>query len=960
MSDKEKLEAPSKEKAKEIKETASHLLKIVREMGEEQRLQKAMLDTLSLDSHLDHDLGFDSLTRAELLSRSERYFKISLPEKAFTEAETVQDLLNFIISAEEEVTVEVPETVDMHLTKLKELPAKAETLIEVINWHADHHPERSNIIICEDPLSTEEHPPITYGALRENATSVASGLQQLGIKKGDTVALMLPTGKDYFFSFYGLLLAGAIPVPIYPPTRPSQIEEHLYRHANILLNCQASMMIVDAETKKVARLLKPQVPNLKHIVTAEELSDKASLYKAPNVSPDDITFLQYTSGSTGSPKGVILTHKNILNNIRIMGRAIRMSSEDTFVSWLPLYHDMGLIGACLGSFYHGSLLVIMSPISFLSHPERWLWAIHRYKGTMTSAPNFAYEFCFHRISDYQIKELDLSSLRLSFNGAEQVSPDTIDKFCKRFGKYGYQKKMVTPVYGLAEVALGLLFPSLQREPTVDRIKRDEFERSGKAIPADENDKKALKFVTCGYPLAGYEVRIIDGSGYEPGERQQGRLQFKGPSATSGYFNNPEATRELFDGSWLESGDLAYWAHGEVFITGRTKDIIIRGGRNIYPHELEEAIGEIPGIRKGCVAAFGLTDPKTSTEKLVIVAETRKPDERARSQMKDEIIQKAADIIDLPPDEVILAPPHSVLKTSSGKIRRSATREIYEKGEIYKPTKSVPLQITRLLIRSLLLQIRRQTSLAGSRFYAAYAWTLMAFMAPLVWGTVIFLPKDPWRWKFMQSAGRLLFKATGIQLTVKGKENIPPPEKPCVMVANHSSYLDVFAIVAAIPRPLSFIAKAELSQSLFLRPFLGRLHTIYVERFNRQKGISDARSVTQKAKEGKSLFVFPEGTFVRNPGLLPFHMSAFLTSIETNLPLLPIAIHGTRSILRPDSWFPRKGSITITIGKPIAPQQLATEEQMDQWKKALKLRDQARSFILEHCDEPDLAAEETYV
>ena len=293
----------------------------------------------------------------------------------------------------------------------------------------------------------------------------------------------------------------------------------------------------------------------------------------------------------------MLTHANLLANIRAMGRATEVTSEDVFVSWLPLYHDMGLIGAWLGSLYHGCRLVIIPPLSFLARPERWLWAIHTHRGTLSASPNFGYDLCCRRLSDEVLAGLDLGSWRLAFNGAEPVSPETIAAFARRFTSFGFKPEAATPVYGLAECSVGLTFPPLGRGPLIDRVRRADLGEEGIATPADE-DEAALQFVSCGRPLSGHQIRIVDEAGREIPDRRQGRLQFKGPSATSGYFRNPEKTQSLFQGDWLDTGDLAYSAQGEVYITGRVKISSFREDETSTPMSWRK----LWGIFRGSVEA----------------------------------------------------------------------------------------------------------------------------------------------------------------------------------------------------------------------------------------------------------------------------------------------------------------------------------------------------------------------
>ena len=522
---------------------ANTLLVLIESLVTELHADKTLSFVLSLDSSLDNDLGLDSLARVELISRIEQHFNVTLPQLDFAEAESPRDLLRSVINAQgHKKTFSAKQVVERVVGKVGELPHQATTLVEVLEWHLQHNPERLHINVLGDENDVQG---LTYRQLWQGAQQVAAGLQQSGVQSGETVAIMLPTGRDYFFSFFGILLTGAVPVPIYPPVRRSQLEDHLHRHSSILNNCIATLLITIPEAKVVARLLKSQVPSLREVVTVNDLCSVSASYLRPSISPDDIAFLQYTSGSTGNPKGVVLTHSNLLANIRAMGRTVAASPDDVFVSWLPLYHDMGLIGAWLGSMYFAMLLVVMSPLSFLSRPERWLWAIHQYRGTLSASPNFGFELCLLRLEDEAIAGLDLSSWRLAFNGAEPVSADSIDGFIRRFQAFGFKAEAMMPVYGLAESSVGLAFPPLHRKPVIDRIKRDSFSHSGQAISAEPADKNALHFVACGHALSGHQIRIVDINGKELPERQQGGLQFRGPSVTSGYYRNPEATQALF-------------------------------------------------------------------------------------------------------------------------------------------------------------------------------------------------------------------------------------------------------------------------------------------------------------------------------------------------------------------------------------------------------------------------------
>ncbi|HRD64803.1 MAG TPA: AMP-binding protein [Candidatus Competibacter sp.] len=932
-------------------DTATRLLTLLRELLLELRPSDRAAAILDLDSHLDRDLALDSLARTELLRRIEQTFGAALGEQMLL-AETPRDLLKLIWSGSPATQVEALPSAANRSTPTGQhpkvgTPDRAATLIEMLDWHVQTHPKRVAIQIQGGDDKIEA--AFTYADLQQGAQAVATGLRERGLQPLQTVAIMLPTGSDYFLSFFGILLAGGVPVPIYPPVRPSQIEEHLRRHARLLNNAQTVALITVPEAKLVARLLQTQVEDLRHVVTVAELRQNPAAWTAAPTRAQDLAFLQYTSGSTGDPKGVMLTHANLLANLRAMGRHVVVDSDDVFVSWLPLYHDMGLIGACLGSLYHAFPLVVMSPLSFLARPARWLWAIHRHRGTLSAAPNFAYELCARAIQDRELDGLDLSSWRMAGNGAEPVNPATIERFVARFGPYGFRPEAMAPVYGLAECSVGLTLQSPDRRPAFDSVRRDAFVASGRAEPAGANDPATLRFPACGQPIPGHQIRIVDEQGRELPERREGRLEFKGPSATAGYYRNPEATRKLFPhgDDWLDSGDRAYLAGGDVYLTGRVKDLIIRGGRNLYPYELEQAVGEIPGIRKGCVAAFASNDPATGSERLVVVAETRATQPDVLADLRQQIQSTGVDLLGVPPDDVVLVPPHAVLKTSSGKIRRSAVRDLYEHDALGSGGRALWLQLARIAVAGIGAQARRLWRGAMERLYAGYAWTVFGLLAPGAWLGIMTLPRQAWRWALSRNAALTLARLTGTPLAVRGLENLPAG--PCVLVANHSSYLDAYVLIAAIPRHFHYVAKRELLNDRWLAKPLQRMGTLFVERFDVQRSAEEAGKVAEAARSGQSLGFFPEGTFTRMPGLLAFRMGAFVAAAQAGTPVVPVIIRGTRSMLRAGSWFPRRGRLEVIVEPPIQPDG-------NDWSAAVRLRDAARAVVLRHCGEPDLGGE----
>jgi acyl carrier protein len=928
-------------------ETAQRLLDVVAGLVAESasgRRAGATARTPRLDSALDRDLGIDSLGRVELVMRIERAFGVRLADEALAAAETPRDLLRAVLRGTGMAGApRAAEVVTLVTERPAASPDGATTLLEVLDWHVAAHPARTHATFVE---GDERATAWTYAELAAQARGVAAGLQREGVEPGHSVALMLPTSLEFFAAFYGILLAGGVPVPIYPPVRLAQLADHMRRQAGVLSSALARLLVTIPEAKPVGALLKGQVPTLRRVLTVADLAERTGTFTPAPRAAGDVAFLQYTSGSTGSPKGVILTHADLVANLRAMGRAAGITGGDVFVSWLPLYHDMGLIGAWLGSLYYAMPLVVMSPLDFLARPPRWLWTIHRYRGTVSAAPNFAYEICATKLDDRDLEGLDLASWRWAFNGAEPVSADTMERFTARFAPYGFDPLSVAPVYGLAECTLDLAFPPSRRGLVVDRVDRARLAAQGFAAPAAPQDPQPLRIVGCGHPLPGYEIRIADAGGRELPERAVGRVEFKGPSVTSGYFRNPEATRRLFDGEWADSGDLGYVAGAELYLTGRAKDMMIRGGQNLYPYELEEAVGSLPGVRKGCVAVFALPDAARGGERIVVLAETRERDEAARAALRARIEALAVDLLGGPADEIVLAPPHSVLKTSSGKIRRAATRERFESGQVGARSAAVWRQFVSLGLASARGRLAQLGRRLGELAYAAYVWLAFGIIGTAAAVAALLLPTAGSRRAALHALARLLVRASGMPVSVTGLERLPAAGS-VVVVANHASYVDGLLLYALLPRRFVVAAKEGFARGWFTRRLVGATGARFVERFDPQRGAEDARSLAALAAEGHALAFFPEGTFTRSPGLLPFRMGAFVIAAQTGAPVVPIAFRGSRSTLRAGSWVVRRMPISVVVEAPIAPAGA-------DWTAAVQLRDAAREAILRHCGEPDLA------
>ena len=898
---------------------------------------------VALDSSLERELGLDSLARVELVLRLEREFATSLPEQALASSETPRDLLRFLLASRGQPAVAAERTVaSLAQSEGVRPPERAQTLTEALEYHVERQPDRLTVFLYEEGKETE----ITYRTLWDGAMAYAAGLANAGLQPGHTVAIMLPTSKEYLYAFYGTLLAGGIPVPLYPPARLTTIEDHLTRHVGILKSCGAALMITIPEAKPIAWLLRAQVESLRAVMMPSDFPASGSGFTPVKGTSGQIGFLQYTSGSTGQPKGVVLTHANLLANVRAMGKGARATSADVFVSWLPLYHDMGLIGGCFATMYLSFPVVLMSPLAFLARPSSWLRAIHRHRGTISGGPNFSYELCLRRIPDHELEGLDLSSWRFAFNGAEPVSPETMNGFSEKFAKWGFRKSSMSPVYGLAECSVGLAFTPPGDPWRLDVLDRETFSTSGEALPAKENDPKPLKVVGCGEVLADHDLRVVDAAGLELPDRSEGALQFRGPSATTGYYRNPEATKALFDGEWVNTGDRAYMADGMVYITGREKDIIIRGGRNISPYELEESVGDIPGVRRGCVAVFGSMDPASGTERIVVLAEVRDGKSGNEANIKLRINDLAMNLIGAPVDDIVLAPPHTVPKTSSGKIRRVAARDYYERGpEAVKP-QAVWLQFLRLLAAGIAPQLRRGWRVARGMAFALWAYLVFVVIAAPIFAAAA-TKNVGLTWKVAGAMTRAFLRLTRIPVVPRGMDNIPPG--PVILAPNHTSYMDALILVSLLaPREYAFIAKREFLGNPVMKLLLTGFGCVFVDRFDVQAAAGQAEELVAAAKRGTSLAIFPEGTLLRRPGLLPFRTGAFQVAAQAGIPVVPVALRGVRSVLRDGTWYARRSPIAVTFGKPIAPEG-------DDWNAAVRLRDRVRAEVLKYCGEPDTQA-----
>ena len=935
----------------------ARLLDLVRALLAELGHQAA-LASVGPGARLDRDLGLGSLERVELLLRAEQTFAARLEERAFAEAETIEDLLRALSTATGAPPTQplrdsaLTSRPRLEATGLNEGCPAAETFQDVLRQRARANSAAAHLIFFQDEGEGQK---LTFGDLFAGAERVASAMARRGIGRGDAVAIMLPTSPEFFLTFAGTLLAGATPVPVYPPFRADRIEEYAARQSAILANAGARLLVTFREAGRVARLLQPRVPSLEAVVSATSLAESAAaapLGPPVHARSDDLALLQYTSGSTGNPKGVMLTHANLLANIRAIGEALAIRSDDVAVSWLPLYHDMGLIGAWLLPLYFGMPLVVLSPIAFLTRPLRWLQAVHRYRGSIAASPNFGYELATAKIADQDLDGLDLSSWRAALNGAEPVLPETLDRFAARFARCGFRREALLPVYGLAEASLAVTIPAPGIGPRVDRVERAAFEREGRAVPlppdTPSDDSRAISFVSVGRPIPRHEVRIVKDRGEQAGERVEGQLWFRAASATSGYFRDGAASASLFPegqaAGWIDSGDRAYQADGEIYITGRVKDIIIHAGRNLYPHEIESLVAQVAGVRKGCVVAFGAADPTTGTERLVVVAESRERDSTSRARLAQAITAHVAEALGIPPDVVEVVPPGTLPKTSSGKLQRDATKDRYLSGTLSSSVRPVWLQVARLAAASSAGRIRPALRRAGEVLYGCYALAVFGIWMGPAWILVSLAPSRKAAASITTAAVRVYLRLAGWRVRVAGRENLDD-RAPRMFISNHTSYADLLVLIAALGFDARFVAKAEVGAMPFFRTFLRKAGHFSFHRDDPQARLAQVDEIEAALRGGESVFVFPEGTFTAQAGVRPFQLGAFKAAIAAGRPVQPVAVAGARRALRDGTWLPRPVPITITICPLIQPQGDASN-----WKEIVRVRDAAREVIAHHAGE----------
>jgi fatty-acyl-CoA synthase len=518
-----------------------------------------------------------------------------------------------------------------------------------------------------------------YAEVLVAALRIAGSLAERGLRRGDRVALILPHPESFLSTFLGVSAGGYVPVPLYPPADLRKLDAYLPHTRHILTAAAAKAVITTAPIRRLLGTVRAETPGLRGIFLDEDL-DGPARSGIERVSLSDTVLLQFTSGSTSTPKGVVLTHENLDANVSALGgpQGIAATSADIGVSWLPLFHDMGLIGMALGSVYFGVSTTLMSPMVFLRRPASWLQAISERRGTISFAPNFAYSFCTRRVKDAELEGLDLSSWRVAGCGAEPIHPAVLEAFTRRFAAAGFRETAWLPCYGMAEHTLAVTFPERGTPLRVDTVDAFDLALRNVAVPVSRSSERAISFVCCGRPFPQHAVRVVDEEDRPVEGRTVGEIVLAGPSVMKGYEGLPELTQEALRGGFLHTGDLGYLVDGELYVCGRKKDMIIVNGRNYYPQDVEWAVGDLPGLRRGSVVAFG-TNAFRGGERLVVVVEAKAA--VVVEEVSREIRRRVLTRVGLRVHEVVVAPPGTISKTSSGKPQRFRTKAKYEDGSL---------------------------------------------------------------------------------------------------------------------------------------------------------------------------------------------------------------------------------------------------------------------------------------
>ncbi|HET9610457.1 MAG TPA: AMP-binding protein [Acidimicrobiales bacterium] len=519
-----------------------------------------------------------------------------------------------------------------------------------------------------------EEDVVPWRELHEQAKGYAAALQARGIRPGDHVALLSPTTRELVTAIQATWLAGATIVVLPLPMRLASIDEFVAQTRQRIHNADTRLCVVDPE---LAGFVTPEPGDPPMIGFADLATGDPAAWVRPDDDPERLVILQFTSGSTSDPKGVMLPDRVLRANLDAIAESASLDvDDDVLVSWLPLYHDMGLVGLLTVPMSTGTALVLGAPQDFTARPARWMEWLSDYGGTATAGPNFSYVLATRALN--RADRLDLSRLRIALNGAEPIDPDQVEAFIAAGRRHGLRPEAVFPAFGMAEVAIAGTFPEPLSGMRTDCVDRRVLETERYAAPVEPGTEGSRRLALLGRPVPGLEIRIVDpDSGMPLHDREVGELEFRGTSVTPGYYRRPQANAELFHDGWLRTGDLAYTLDGDLVMCGRIKDVIIVGGRNVFPEDVERAVGELDGVRAGNVIAFGVEGGR-GRETMVVVAECKTED---LPHLRKVVGERVRDVVGVPAKDIVLVTPGTLPKTSSGKLQRSLCKRRYDDGQL---------------------------------------------------------------------------------------------------------------------------------------------------------------------------------------------------------------------------------------------------------------------------------------
>jgi fatty-acyl-CoA synthase len=529
------------------------------------------------------------------------------------------------------------------------------TIDELYDYVAD----RFGRTECRFPV---DHAAVTMEQLAVQSRRCAAGLARRGVKKGDLVGCLFPNSAEFLTAFFAILRLGAVPTALPLPGSAAAMLEFGRRIQNILRDGNIRHVVVHKRFIEMAALAPPGITTMEY---GEQLADDARL-PARSHGADDLAFIQYTSGSTSAPKGVALSHANIVAGLRAIVEGSKLSVADIVAQWLPLYHDMGLFGM-LAALSSGATVCVWPPTAFIRNPGKWLRDFSNIAATVYTGPNFSYEYLLENVSESELTELDLRPWRVAFNGAESINAHSMTRFIEYFGRAGFRPEAMFNVYGLAEATLAVTFPPLGRPPRVQWVDRDVLSNENKVKLVDRHVPCARGVVAVGQAVLGHEVRICSEAGERLGDGSVGEIQVRGPAVMRGYLNKPEITRETFQDDWLRTGDMGYMFDADLYVTGRQKELIIVRGENYYPQDVEMALQEVPDIYRNRCVAVAISDEQG--ERLSVLAETSLDQHDALAALAGRVRATIAKRLGLASIDIHLLKRRSLQRTTSGKYQR---------------------------------------------------------------------------------------------------------------------------------------------------------------------------------------------------------------------------------------------------------------------------------------------------